>query len=130
MTYCCPSSIKACAFRLTRELPFGVPVDPLVPKSRILSSAFVELSLSPNYVDSEQVVTRAVGGQVMVVDQDFGVLLGLAQRLHLAQLVRHGDPHRVRHALPLRVGVRHGLRHRVALRVHVAHQHRVRQHDA
>lgn len=86
MAYCCPKSIKACAFRLTKELPFGVSVDPLAHDSRVLSSGFVELTLTPEYLTPEQTVTRADGGQVMIVDRDFGVLVGLSVTMKVCGL--------------------------------------------
>ena len=83
MAYCCPKSVRACAIRITRLNTSGVPLDPLGAETRLLTSGFMELSLSPDYLNGESLVTRSMGGEVVIVDNDFDVLLGFNLRLKM-----------------------------------------------
>jgi hypothetical protein len=83
MAYCCPASVQAYAIRVTRLNNSGVPVDPVEPEARIQSSAFVELSLTPLYESPNRVVTRDQCGNVMLIDNDFDVLVGFDLSLRL-----------------------------------------------
>lgn len=83
MAFCCPKSIRACALRLTRLNASGVPVDPVQPNSRIQTSGFMELNLTPRYESGDSEVTRDPGGNVRIVDTDFDQLLGMEVRLRL-----------------------------------------------
>lgn len=83
MAFCCPKSIRACALRLTRLNASGVPLNPLTPQSRIQTSGFVELNLTPRYESGGTEIVRDPGGDVRIVDTDFDVLLGMEVRLRL-----------------------------------------------
>jgi hypothetical protein len=83
MAYCCPKSIRACAIRVTRLNASGVPLDPAAAESRILTSGFVELNLSPDYLSGDTTVTRDQCGNVALVDREFDVLMGFNLRLKL-----------------------------------------------
>lgn len=86
VNYYCPKSVKACALRVTRLLPSGVPEDPLTVGRTWQGSGFMELSLNPDYEDSSETVIRNPGGNVAIIHKDFDVLKGFEVNLKLCGL--------------------------------------------
>ena len=83
MTICCPSSIKACAIRLTRQNECDVALDPLTPNSRIISSGFMELNLSPDIESGNDITTKNACGDICIRDKDCSRLKGFDVELKL-----------------------------------------------
>lgn len=66
----CPSSIKGCALQIARQNDCGVVLDPLVPNSRLATSAFTELTLSPDTEDGEDITIKNACGAICIRDKD------------------------------------------------------------
>ncbi len=81
MAYSCPQSIRGCAVRITRLNECGVPLDPLVPNSRIQFAAFTEVTLSPDTEDGANIVQKNACGQIVIRDKDIPRLLGFDVKL-------------------------------------------------
>lgn len=83
MAFYCPQSIKACAMALTRLNDCGVPLDPLVPNSRIQFSTFMSLTLSPDLDGGNNIVDKDACGNIVIRDKDCDRLLGFNAKLAL-----------------------------------------------
>jgi len=83
MSICCPKSIKACAMRITRNNECDVALDPLVPNSRIQSSGFMEINLSPDVESGEDITTKNACGDICIRDKDCDRLKGFEVELKL-----------------------------------------------
>lgn len=83
MSICCPKSIKACAMRITRLDDCSVPLDPLTPNSRIQTAGFMELNLSPDVEDGEDITTKNACGDICIRDKDCDRLKGFEVELKL-----------------------------------------------
>lgn len=83
MTICCPKSIKACAIRVTRQNNCDVVLDPLAENSRVLSSGFMELNLSPDVEDGNDITTKNACGDICIRDKDCDRLKGFEVELKL-----------------------------------------------
>lgn len=83
MSICCPKSIKACALRITRQNECDVALDPLVPNSRIQTSGFMELNLSPDVENGEDITTKNACGDICIRDKDCDRLKGFEVELKL-----------------------------------------------
>lgn len=81
MAYSCPQSIRGCAVRITRLNECGVPLDPLVPNSRIQFAAFTEVTLSPDTEDGANITMKNACGQICIRDKDIPRLLGFDVKL-------------------------------------------------
>jgi hypothetical protein len=83
MTWCCPKSVKACALRVTRLNASGVPLDPLLPQTRILTAGFVTVSLNPMFETGRREVIRDQANNILFVDDDFDVMTGMTVKMQL-----------------------------------------------
>lgn len=83
MAYSCPQSIRGVAVRITRLNECGVPLDPLVPNSRIQFAAFTEMSMSPDTEDGANITMKNAAGQICIRDKDIPRLLGFDVKLML-----------------------------------------------
>jgi len=83
MTICCPKSIKACAIRVTRQDANDVVLDPLTPNSRVLSSGFMELNMSPDVESGEDITTKNGNGEICIRNKDCDRLKGFTVELKL-----------------------------------------------
>jgi hypothetical protein len=83
MTIVCPASIKACAMRLTRQNDCGIVLDPLVPNSRILSSGFMEINLSPDVESGEDITSKNACGDICIRNKDCDRLKGFDVEIKL-----------------------------------------------
>lgn len=83
MAYSCPQSIRGCAVRITRLNDCGVPLDPLVPNSRIQFAAFTEITLSPDTEKGANIVTKNAAGAICIRDKDIDRLLGFDVKMML-----------------------------------------------
>ena len=83
MTICCPKSIKACAIRVTRQDTNDVVLDPLTPNSRVLSSGFMELNMSPDVESGEEITTKNGNGEICIRNKDCDRLKGFMVELKL-----------------------------------------------
>lgn len=83
MSICCPSSIKACALRITRQNECDVALDPLTPNSRIATSGFMELNLSPDVESGNDITTKNACGDICIRDKDCSRLKGFDVELKL-----------------------------------------------
>lgn len=83
MSICCPKSIKACALRITRQNECDVALDPLTPNSRIITSGFMELNLSPDVENGEDITTKNACGDICIRDKDCDRLKGFDVELKL-----------------------------------------------
>jgi hypothetical protein len=79
----CPKSIKGCALRITRLNECGVPLDPLVPNSRIQTAAFTEITLSPDTEDGEDITIKNACGAICIRDKDCMRLKGFDVEMKL-----------------------------------------------
>lgn len=80
---CCPKAVKACAMRITRQNECDVALDPLTPNSRILSSGFMEINLSPDVENGEDITTKNACGQICIRDKDCDRLKGFDVEIKL-----------------------------------------------
>lgn len=64
MAYRNPKSILGVAARLTRLNSCGIPIDPLVPNSRLQFTAFISVKASPDVETGSQVTQADAGGQI------------------------------------------------------------------
>jgi hypothetical protein len=76
MTITCPSSVKACAMRLTRLNDCSIALDPLTPNSRIATNGFMEINLSPDVEAGEDITVKNACGDICVRDKDCDRLKG------------------------------------------------------
>lgn len=76
MAICCPKSIKACAMRITRQTECDIVLDPLVPNSRIETSGFMEINLSPDVESGNDITTVNACGDICIRDKDCDRLKG------------------------------------------------------
>lgn len=81
MAYSCPQSIRAIVVRITRLNLCGVPLDPLVPNSRIQFAAFTQLTLSPDISAGADITVRNAAGEICIRDKDCPRLLGFNAKL-------------------------------------------------
>lgn len=82
-TICCPKSIKACAMRITRQDDCNIALDPLTPNSRVLTSGFMELNLSPDVEAGEDITMKNACGEICIRDKDCDRLKGFEVELKL-----------------------------------------------
>lgn len=82
-TICCPKSVKACALRVTREDECGIAVDPLTANSRVLTSGFMELNLSPDVEAGEDITMKNACGEICTRYKDCDRLKGFDVELKL-----------------------------------------------
>lgn len=83
MSLCCPKSTKACAIRVTRQNECDVALDPLTPNSRLQTSGFMELNLSPDIESGEDITTKNACGDICIRDKDCDRLKGFEVELKL-----------------------------------------------
>lgn len=83
MTITCPSSIKFCRLRITRQNECDVALDPLTPNARIQSSGFMELNLSPDVEAGNDITTKNGCGDICIRDKDCDRLKGFEVELKL-----------------------------------------------
>lgn len=83
MTISCPASIKACAMRLTRLNDCSIALDPLTPNSRITSSGFMEINLSPDVESGEDITSKNGCGDICIRDKDCDRLKGFDVEIKL-----------------------------------------------
>lgn len=80
----CPKSVRGCAVRFTRLNDSNIPLDPLTPNSRIQTSGFIELSISPDVeTGSETAKRRPSTGAMSIIDRECDTLKGLNVDLRL-----------------------------------------------
>lgn len=74
----CPTSIKACALRITKLQPSGLPWDPAIYLARTAQgSAFVEVQLAPITENGDSIKIRQGGASTFaVLHQDFDQIHG------------------------------------------------------
>lgn len=82
-TICCPKSIKACALRITRQDECNIALDPLTANSRVLTSGFMELNLSPDVESGEDITMKNACGEICIRDKDCDRLKGFDVELKL-----------------------------------------------
>ncbi len=70
MAICCPKSVRALALRLTRQDDCGAPIPEGTPNSRIATSAFVSLGMSPDIEAGEEIIVKNASGAICIQDQD------------------------------------------------------------
>lgn len=83
MEVCCPKSVKALALLVTRNDECDRSVDPLTPNSRILTSGFMELTLSPDIEDGEEILSKNGSGEICTHYRDQPRLKGYEVELKL-----------------------------------------------
>lgn len=83
MAFFCPKSIKACAMRVTRQDDCGQSLDPLTPNSRVQTAGFMELTLSPDIEDGEDITVKNACGDICIRDKDCDRLKGFDATLML-----------------------------------------------
>src|SRR6478735_8744867 len=81
--FCCPKSIKALAMRITRQDECDRAVDPLTPNSRIASTGFMEINLSPDMEAGEDITTKNGNGEICIREKDQDRLKGFEVELKL-----------------------------------------------
>lgn len=83
MALFCPSSIKGCALQIARLNECGVVLDPLTPNSRIATSAFTEITLSPDTEDGEDITIKNACGAICIRNKDCMRLKGFDVKMKL-----------------------------------------------
>lgn len=76
MAYSCPQSIRGVAARITRLNLCGVPLDPLVPNSRIQFIAWTSMDFKPDISKGADITVKNAAGQICIRDKDCPRLLG------------------------------------------------------
>jgi len=77
MAFCCPKSIRPCAYRLTRLDDCDQPVPPTTPSSRYQDAVFMQLDISPDIETGEEILTKLANGDICIHDRDCDRLKGL-----------------------------------------------------
>lgn len=75
--FTCPKVRKAFATRVTRENPCGVPLDPMLPNSRVIFGALTKITLSPDIEEGAKIRVKTASGEYCINDRDRDRLLGL-----------------------------------------------------
>ena len=70
MSICCPKSIKGLAIRVTRTDICGVPESIFDADTRITTTGFVSLGLTPNIESGEEITVKNADGSLCVTDKD------------------------------------------------------------
>lgn len=66
--YYCPSVVRSCMVRITRNDACGTPVAATTAKSRLMFTAFGQLNLSPVYEQGDENVVKDACGRVVIDD--------------------------------------------------------------
>lgn len=83
MDICCPSSVQGFALRLTQEDVCGIPVSSNTAMSRIQTTGFIELTLSPDIEDGLDITTKKANGEICIRRKDQDRLKGFDIELAL-----------------------------------------------
>lgn len=83
MAYFCPKSIKGYAMRVTAENECGVPLDPLVPNSRVQTDGFMRATFSADIEGGADLTVKLASGAIGLRDKDCDRLKGFNVELML-----------------------------------------------
>lgn len=79
----CPKPIKGVALRLTRNDVCDVPLAANVANSRIQTSGFVRLAMTPDYDEGDEITLRNANGDLCLHESPDPVLRGMTLELQL-----------------------------------------------